>query len=234
MAKKGGDRKLKRLNAPSTMHINRKEKSFVFNIKPGPHSKKCSVPLGYLIRDCLGIAKNRREAKIILNEGRVRVNGIVRKSLQFPVGLFDFISIDGLEKEYQMLYDYKGRLYPEEVKNKKKGLVRPSKVIGKRVIKKGKIQLTTDNGNNYIVSNTIFLEAKPNDTLMVKFPENEIIELKRMEPGAKVYITGGPHISKQAIVKDIKPGTGKKGKVVVIKQGDKEFETLAKNVMVIE
>lgn len=234
MAKKGGDKKMKRHKAPKTMHLLRKEKKFALSPEVGPHSKERSVPLGYILRDSLKVASNAVEAKKVLNDGKVRINGVVRKSLRFPVGLFDFVSVDGLSHEYRMLFDAKGRLYPEKIDKKSVERIRPSKIIRKTIEKKGRIKLTTDNGNNYIVDGKLASDAKPNDTLLIKIPEDEIKELKKMEVGAKVYITAGPHVSRQAVISSIKPSTAKSGKVVVIKQGSNEFETTVKNVVVIE
>ena len=56
---------LKRLNAPKNWKIRKKEYSFIVNPNPVPHSKKSSIPLGVLIRDILGYAKNSKEVKII-------------------------------------------------------------------------------------------------------------------------------------------------------------------------
>ncbi|MCX8190367.1 MAG: S4 domain-containing protein [Candidatus Diapherotrites archaeon] len=234
MAKKGGDKRVKRHKAPKTMHLFKKEKKFTLSPEVGPHSKERSVPIGYILRDCLKVASSAAEAKKILNEGKVRINGKIRKSLRFPVGLFDFVSIEGLNNEYKILFDTKGRLYPEKVEKKNVECIRPSKIVRKTVEKKGIIKLTTDSGNNYLVEGKLAIEAKPNDTLLIKIPEDEIKELKKMEVGAKVYIIAGPHVSKQAIITSIKPGTAKSSRVVIIKQGQNEFETTAKNVVVIE
>jgi len=230
MAKKGPQRKLKRFGAPKTMHLHPKEGKFAVRVQPGPHSMERSAPLGYLLRDVLKITQTLRETKLILSEGKVKVNGVVRKSHRFPVGLFDIISIDGLENDYRMVYDTKGRLKAENVEQKSGNIVRPCKVIRKTMIKGGKIQITTDDGRNILVKDN---SIKVNDTVMMKLPKQEILEVKKMEPNAVVYIIGGPHISKQAVVKEIKAGSEKSPKVVVLKQDNKEFETTIDNVIVV-
>lgn len=230
MAKKGPQKKLKRFAAPKTMHIHPKEGKFAVRVQPGPHSIKRSVPLGYLIRDVFKIAETMREAKLIISQGKVKVNGIIRKSHKFPVGLFDIVSVDGLEHDYRMLYDKKGRLKPEKIEQGGSQIIRPSKVVRKMMIKGGKIQITTDDGRNIIVNDR---EIKVNDTVMLKLPKQEILEVKKLEPNALVYIIGGPHVGKHAIVKEVKPGSEKNPKIVVLKQQNKEFETIADNVFVI-
>ena len=59
-------RHLKRLNAPKSWDILRKQLKFIVRANPGPHNKKTSVALGVLIRDVLGYAKTSKEVKFML------------------------------------------------------------------------------------------------------------------------------------------------------------------------
>ncbi|MBI4896686.1 MAG: 30S ribosomal protein S4e, partial [Candidatus Aenigmarchaeota archaeon] len=84
---------LKRMNAPKTWGIERKDKKFIVGVQPGPHSLKESLPLGLVLRDALHVAENMSEAKDLLNMGMIKVNHYVRKSKHFPVGLMDILEI---------------------------------------------------------------------------------------------------------------------------------------------
>ena len=55
---------LKRLAAPRTVRLHRKEKTWTIKSSPGPHLLDKSIPLGLIIRDYLGLCDTYRAAKI--------------------------------------------------------------------------------------------------------------------------------------------------------------------------
>ena len=63
-----------------------------------------------VVRDILKVADNAREAKIIINNGDILVDGRARKDYKFPVGFMDVISLPKSKKVYRVLPDHKGRL----------------------------------------------------------------------------------------------------------------------------
>ncbi|MCD6479142.1 MAG: 30S ribosomal protein S4e [Candidatus Diapherotrites archaeon] len=229
MAKKGQSKALKRYNVPRVMRISPKEGKFAIKTQAGPHSKERSVPLGYLLRDVIKVAETMREVKFILARRKVRVNGVVRTSHKFPVGLFDVVSVEGLENDYKIVYDHKGRFTVEKIEPETK-IIRPSKVVNKVTVKGGKIQLTTDDGRNILTDDN---SIRVHDTIMLELPEQRVVKVIKMQSGAKAYIIGGSHIAQQATIKEIKPGTEKKPRMVILKRDAKEFETTIDNVMVI-
>ena len=77
-----GSKKLKRQMAPLFWGIGRKDKRFVVTVRPGPHPKGQSIPSAVFLRDTLKIVGSLREAKSAIYSGGVRVDGVVRKSLQ--------------------------------------------------------------------------------------------------------------------------------------------------------
>src|SRR5215831_11908420 len=96
MGKKGGATRLKRQMAPTFWNIRRKESQFVVNSKPGPHAKRKAYPLGMLLRDVLKVCNTMKEAQMILNEGKVKVDGVVRSDKTHPVGLMDVVELVGV------------------------------------------------------------------------------------------------------------------------------------------
>ena len=82
---------LKRLAAPGIWPISRKTNKYSISLKPGPHSKNLSIPLGIIIRDILKLSQNLSEAKQILNSGQIKIDNIVRKKYKFPVGFMDVL-----------------------------------------------------------------------------------------------------------------------------------------------
>jgi len=229
MAKKGGSKALKRYAVSKVMWISPKEGKWAIKTEPGPHNKETSVPLGFVLRDLIKIGETMREVKVALKQRKVKVNGIVRTSHKFPTGLFDIISIDGIEHDYKMVYDLKGRLVPEKIEKVDK-VVKLSKVVKKTTVKGGKLQLTTNDGRNILTEDSTI---KPHDTLELELPKQKVLKVLKMRTGAKVYIIGGSHAGEQGVVKEIKPGTEKAPAMVTIKTTNKEFQTTINNVFVI-
>ena len=103
MGKKGGSKHLKRLPAPTFWPIHKKEFKWVIKPKPGPHMKDRSFPLLLILREILGLAKNRKEAKRILSENHVKIDGVIRKKDTFSIGLMDVLDIPIIKKSYRIL-----------------------------------------------------------------------------------------------------------------------------------
>ncbi len=229
MAKKGGNKKLKRLAAPKTWKISRKSAKWIIKPVPGPHSAEMSIPLGVLLRDILGLAKTAREAKYILKNGKVKVDGKVRKSLKFPVGFMDVVSIPTLDKYYRMIYDKLGRLTPLEISRNEasKKLV---KVIKKTAVKGGKIQLNLHDDRNILTDNG---DIKTGDSLVISVPNQSVGDILKMKEGNIAYVTGGQHIGELAQIVKIVPGTITRPPQILLKRGDEEFLTKKDYVFVV-
>src|SRR4030042_268158 len=106
---------LKRLNAPRTLKLHRKERKWTIRAMPGPHKLDKSIPLGLAVRDYLNLCDTYKEAKRIISNGEILVDGVKRKDIKFPCGLMDVISIPKLKKDYRLLYDRRGKLTLTEI-----------------------------------------------------------------------------------------------------------------------
>ena len=83
----------KRMSMPTSRKVSKKTNKWITATSPGPHSKEASLPLVVILRDMLKVVNDAKEAKQILLEKQVLIDGIARKSLKFPVGLFDVVAI---------------------------------------------------------------------------------------------------------------------------------------------
>jgi len=228
MARKGGNKREKRLAAPKVRKILRKEKKFTVKSIPGPHPKNALIPLALVIRDMLKIANNLKEVKYLLTEGKIYVNNKKRRDYRFPVGLFDVISIPELKKNYRIVFDKKGRFTITEEKDSKTKIC---KIVGKKTIKGNKIVVITNDG--------LQIEDKENkikvgDTIKINLEDKKIIQHLPLQKGSKAYIISGKHSGQKAKIEQIIAGTITTPKKVVLKSEDKVFETLADNVIAIE
>ncbi len=101
---------LKRLPAPRSWTVTRKTEFWVLRPSPGPHPIERSVPVGLILRDMLKLCDTAREARHILNNRGVLVDGRVITEPKFPVGLMDVLTLKDLKTHYRMLVDTRGRM----------------------------------------------------------------------------------------------------------------------------
>jgi small subunit ribosomal protein S4e len=216
----------KRITVPRSWPIQRKTNKWVAKANPGPHSSQESLPLLVVIRDLLKLVDNAREAKRILHEGAVLVDGKARRDYKFPVGLFDVVSIPLLGQQYRMLHDRKGRFHLSLLEA---GEARKlARIDNKTVLKGGKIQLNLNDGHNILTEG----EFKTGDSLVLKIPEKEIIERIEFKEGNLAMIVGGTHAGQIGRVKEIHVVKSSRPNKVII-SGEEEFETIEDYVFMI-
>ena len=74
---------LKRLAAPRTVRLHRKEHTWTIKSSPGPHPLEESIPLGLIVRDYLKLCDTYKEVKSIIAGGDVLIDGKSRKNHKF-------------------------------------------------------------------------------------------------------------------------------------------------------
>jgi small subunit ribosomal protein S4e len=215
----------KRLSAPKTYKIPRKVYKWVVKPSPGPHNKN-AVPLLIVVRDYLQLADTAREARRIIANGEILVDGVPRKDYKFPVGLFDVIKIPKLNKSYRIVFDEKGRYVPIEIEDDNLKLY---KIVNKTMIKGGRIQLNLFDGTNILGDNSY----KTKDSILVEIPEKKIVDRLPFEIGALVMITGGTHAGEIGRVKDYKIVRSSSPNLVTVDVGGREVTTIEDYVFVI-
>lgn len=216
----------KRVTVPRSWPIARKSPKWVAKASPGPHSSEDSMPLVMVIRDMLKIADNSREAKRVLYEGKVLVDGRVVKDHKQPVGIFDIISIPALNQDYRMLRDERGMFFfkPIEAADRKK-LVR---VENKTTLKGNKQQLNFNDGSNRLEEGAY----KPGDSLILSIPDKKIEDRIEFKEGNLAVVVGGKHSGQTGKIKAIHMVRSSRPNRVVI-AGVEDFETIADYVFMI-
>src|SRR5574341_1569687 len=134
-----GSKKLKRQMAPVFWGITRKDSRFVVTVRPGGHSKHLSIPSAVFLRDTLKLVTTLREAKSAIYGGKIKVDGVTRKSLHHGIGLMDVVELEGLSDVYRLVPKDSMVLQPIVINSaeKTKKLV---KVTSKVTIKGSKTQ----------------------------------------------------------------------------------------------
>ncbi|MEM3579351.1 MAG: 30S ribosomal protein S4e [Candidatus Bathyarchaeia archaeon] len=239
MGKKGEPTRLKRKPAPRFWPIARKE--FVWAVKPspGPHSLESCLPLAIVLRDILGLAKTRKEAKTIVSQGRIYVDGRVRLNDDFPVGLMDVISIPDMDKHFRILPSKKGLiLHPI---SKEEATFKLCRIENKTVVKNGNVQINLHDGSNVLVKvadpkNPQEDVYKTLDTAKISLPEKQILEHIKMKENDFAMITGGKNIGKFGKISEIEHVEGKKRReslAVIEDEKGNRYQTILDFVFVI-
>ena len=223
-----GSKKLKRQMAPLFWGITRKEKRFVVTIRPGSHGKNKSISSAVFLRDMLKIVKTLREAKYAIYNGKVIVDGIIRKSLHHGIGLMDVIELDGLKEIYRLVPKNGILLQPIIIDSveKTKKLVQ---VKSKTTIKNNKTQIGFHDGRVLIDDTNVSV----GDTCVMQIPEQKILDVIKLEKGIQGLITRGVNAGKIGMVDEIKEGTFILPKRVDITLEDRQIEIPASLIMPI-
>ena len=215
----------KRVAAPTSWPITRKTHHWVVGANAGSHSKGTGVPLLVVVRDMLKIANTGKEARTIINEGNIFVDGVKRTDYKHMVGLFDIVSIPTTNEYYRVLFDAQNRfnLYKEDA-----NALKLCRINDKTVVKKGAVQLNLHDGSNILASN----EYNTIDTVILGFPDRKIIKHISYKPGNLAMIVGGEHSGEIGKIKQIRKVRGSGTNMVAI-SNEKEFETIEDYVFVI-
>ena len=218
-----------RISAPKFWDISRKEKKYTIHPSPGPHGIDNCIPLGLIIRDYLKYAKTSREANRIINQGKIEVDGIVRKDDRFPVGLMDVLTIKELSEHYRLLFDNKGNMILHKI-SKEESNIKPVKIINKTIIKNKKVQINLFDGKNTMIDKDIYKTA---DTLVYDLSKKTFSEHIKFEKGSLIYLMDGKQIGKTGILESIQEQRGNEPTKIILKNGKEKFETLKDYAFVI-
>ncbi len=219
MARHGKPTVMKRVSAPRVWKSVRKMSKYILRVSPGPHPSSEAVPLLVLLRDILKLGRTLELRKVI-KAGRVKVDSRVVKDKRFPVGLMDTVSVDDLH--YRVVLD-RGKLDVVEI-DKVECDKKFVKVIGKHVVKGGKIQYKLSSGR-------VLLSDKNYDigsTLLIELPSQKVLKTVEQKKGSKVLITKGKHAGEVAVLQDVIGGRA------VLNTKDMTFQTPKDYIFVID
>lgn len=218
MGKKGKTARLKRKPAPAFWPIHRKDLPWIVKPSSGAHTLQKCMPLTMVLRDVLAVAETRKEGILILSQGKVLVNGKVRKQDDFPVGLMDLISLPDMEKYYRIMPSHKGLiLAPISKEESNTTLVR---VEDKHTVSNG-VQISLHDGSNMLIK--VADAKKPTevnyetfDILKVTYPEKTVSQTLKVKEGSIAIITGGKNIGKQGKIVEIEKTEAKKRRQALV------------------
>lgn len=230
MAKRGGNKHMKRIAVPKAVPVHdKKAYTWIMRTGPGPHGKQHAISLSVLLRDILKVARTAKEAKQILSGRLVQVDGKVRTEEKFPVGLMDTVAFEKSGKSYRIVVDHKGRLFPMEI-GKDESSLKLLKIIRKHTIRKGKVNVTFHDGKNLVADNHL----KVGDTVSVSLPVAKIESHLKRDKGARCLVVEGKHVGTLVKLKEIiERKGGKPSEALVEDENGEEFITIANYLFVV-
>jgi len=224
-----GSKKLKRQMAPLFWGINRKNKRFAITVKPGSHSKNRSIPTALLLRDVLKVVTTTlREAKSVIYNGKVNVDGIIRKSLHHSIGLMDVIELQGISDIYRLVPTHGHILQPIKIDSSEKSK-KIVKVTSKTTTKGKKIQLGFHDGRTIIADNNVNV----GDSCLIQIPEQKILDVIKLEKDSLVIVTRGANTGQIGHINNINEATFTLPKRINLTVDKKKFEMPSDLVIVI-
>ncbi|MCX8187849.1 MAG: 30S ribosomal protein S4e [Nitrososphaeria archaeon] len=184
---------LKRLAAPPHLKILVKEKVFTVCPSPGPHPKYECIPLLLILRDYLRYAENGEEAKKIIGQGKILVDGKPVKDYKFPVGLMDIVSIPDTGENFRILPIYGRGLDIIEIPKEESGF-KLCKILRKMHVSGGHLQVTLHDGRNLRFKEVtdVVRGYMTKDTLKISVPSQVILGYLRLEEGRYGLLIKGP------------------------------------------
>lgn len=179
--------------APKSWPIGRKKSKFV--VKPSSNLKT-GVSLLTTLREILGMVQNRKEAKKIIQEKKVFVNGVLAKDERMGLALFDVISLPQIKKDYKITILENGKFSAIETKE---ASTKISKIINKTKLKGNKTQLNLSDGMNVISD----IKCKTNDSLVISLKDRKIEKCLELKEGKEAMVYAGKHIGETGNVKKL-------------------------------
>ncbi|RME52813.1 30S ribosomal protein S4e [Candidatus Woesearchaeota archaeon] len=215
---------LKRLAAPKSWPLRRKEAVFVTRPAPTGHSRELSMPLLLAMRDVLGLVTNKREARVLMSKKTVLVDGKRRFRDDAGIGFMDVLALPEAKQFFRVFLDKKGRLMLYSIPEKESSL-KLSKVIGKTSLPGGKMQLNLIDGRNIVVNDAG--EFKVGDGVLLDVKKKKIVTRLPLEKGALVILTAGAHKGSLAKVTNIE------GRIIHLEKDGKSFTTRRRYAFVL-
>jgi len=216
------------------MHIKRKTISKLWPVQRTgtkymavpSHNQHDSIPLMIATRDMLGIVKSKKELKKLLNEKKIAINGRLIKETNYPLTLFDVLSIPSINKHYRATLT--GKKMDISIIKDSESNQRIYKIIGEKQLAGKKVQINLTNGRNILSSE----KMKTGDFVVLDNLKNKVLRTISLGKDVPVLIVKGKHIGKSGKIKEIiKEGENTIGK---IKSEEGEISTNIQNLFAIE
>lgn len=217
---------LKRLPAPRTWTIARKESVWTYKPRPGPHPADASVPLAGVLRDLLGLADTAREAERAIFSRSVLVDGRPITDPKFPVGLMDVVTLVPAKSHHRLLLNDRGKLTLVSIDDAESAW-KLCRVQNVTTVRGGKFQIHLHDGRNLLAAKN---EHPTGTTLKVAVPSQDILGAMPFAEGHLALLTGGQHAGELVHVARIERTRNPRANVVHFTEG---YSTILDYVFIV-
>src|SRR3989344_4865740 len=142
---------LKIAKTPTTWPIARKGTKYV--IVP-THNIIRGVSLMLMLRDYLGMGSTRREVRKAILSGNLLVNGKEIKDVKYGLTLNDTITLKASGEHYRLTYSETKKFILDKI-GATESTEKVTKIVGKKILKGGKVQASFLDGRTTIVKNDV-------------------------------------------------------------------------------
>ncbi len=215
---------LKRNKVPKFWAVPRKGTKYVATAS---HNKKDSIPLLIVVRDIFKIVRNKKELKKVLNEKQIAINNKEVRETNYPICLFDVVTLIGVGKSYRANLSKQKKIVFDEVSGKY-AETKVFKVIGKKILKGKKMQLNLMDGKNILAKEKV----ESGDSVVLNLKDNKIERVIPMKKGEQVFVIRGRHGGWKGKIDEVMERGGKE--IAKIISDDEKINVETKNVVVIE
>jgi small subunit ribosomal protein S4e len=222
----------KRLAAPESWPVERKTEMFTVKADAGPHGDD-GVPLLILLRDVLGYADSRKEARYALTQDNVIINGTPVSDEERPVGMFDILAFDEREEYYRVFPDEGGRLSLTPIDADSAGS-KLGRIAGKTHVPGGDVQVTLHDGQTLLVEDPG--QYSVGDSLVVANNDDSIVAHFEYTEGALATAVAGQHAGQIGTIDERQVTAGSSDNNVLLSAygGGERFETVEEYIVVID
>ena len=211
---------LKRQSAPKSWPIQRKGTTFVVRPNVGFSN---SLPILIILRDLLKVAQNKKEVKRMIHLKNILLNGKEVKNEKEGVLLFDIITFTPSKKNYRLTILKNEKFNVEEIAENENN-TKIAKIIGKKVLKRKKIQLNLSDGRNFLSN----INCKVGDSVLINLKNKKIEKLLALTENSKVIVFAGKHSGDRGKIEKIDENK----KTAEINNGKENINVLIKQFMV--
>lgn len=178
----------KRTQIIRSIPLARKGTKYV--VRAADHIRE-GVPVSIAIRDMLKLARTSKEVKKIVNSKSLKLNGKEIKDIKECIKMFNILEAD---KKYVLKVLTSGRFYFEETKDNH----RLAKIINKKVLPGGKMQLNLHDGSNLISKEKVNV----GDSLRLTI-DGKMEKIITLEKGKEIFVISGRSIGKIGKIKSV-------------------------------
>ncbi len=191
------------------------------------HNQYDAIPLIVAMRDMIKLVRTTKELKKLLHEKQVQINHRIVCETNYPISLFDILSLPSVKKNYKAVLSKNKKIILEEISDKESE-IKIFKVVDKKILDGKKIQLNLMQGKNIISKEKV----NTGDSIVFNLKENKIIKIIPMEKGRNAFVIKGKHAGIFGKISEIVERGGKK--IAKISSENQKLNVWVKNIIVTE